>query len=139
MAEEEKDIYQNVRKGLDEYYKLFDKNDYLNDDGEGKFELYCEENDFDEEGIFEEFDDDPDNSVLVSFDDDFPLTKDSDDEIPEDLRNAAIMQIIKFCYFNGRPPIRPFPKLEPNFFDITDDELNKIDKLYREQCPAIFD
>merc|ERR1712176_1754941 len=76
---------------LGRYYALKGVDGYFNDEGKGKFIVYCDDNGLDEEELNE---DDPEQNMLVEFveDDDFPGV-DSDDA----QRLQKIFTIIKKC------------------------------------------
>lgn len=61
-------------KGLEEYYKSIEVN-YFNDEGVGKFWEFCDENGFDDEDLEEELENDPEDCMILEFDENFPLEK----------------------------------------------------------------
>eukprot|EP01083_Nonionella_stella_P239053 837135_1 len=77
---------------LKRYYKY--KNVvYENSDGMGKFEAWCEENEYDTEAITEEFQQQPAEIAFIDFDENFPTTSTDDkDKINE------IFKVLYACY-----------------------------------------
>ena len=66
-------LMEYIDRGLQSIYRQKGL-EYLNEDGIGKFEEYCDVNGFDDEGIIVELDpEDKDQCMLVDFDSEFPF------------------------------------------------------------------
>jgi len=77
---ENEDKFERVDKALGQYYQYFDRKDYFNGDGKGKFVVFCSEKKLlDESKLIQEFDqnDENGNNVIncpyLGFDSQFPL------------------------------------------------------------------
>eukprot|EP01084_Bolivina_argentea_P270780 460513_1 len=120
---------EKVDKAFSRYYEMNGVRDYFEEDGEGKFKIFCEENGIeDEEAINDELGAGAEDCILVEFDeDDFPGIANADDE------KEAIFEVIKECvaapetaYIHGYI----LPKFNDSFFAITEEETKKIGKIY---------
>eukprot|EP01084_Bolivina_argentea_P058377 106623_1 len=114
---------------LERYYKTLKKEyDHL-------FLNYCDENGLDEEALNDEFEQNPDDSILIDFDEDFPFIK-QPTNIPE-----AIFDILLKCRYNpdiSFEYISQIPEFGQNLFDeINETNWEEIFNLYRQQCPLI--
>eukprot|EP01084_Bolivina_argentea_P010557 19673_1 len=98
---------QQANEGLKAYYKRKGVNDYNN-----YFLKWCEDLGMDDEAVREEFSENPNESILVDFNEYFPLQNINNDIFFE--RENKIMNIIKLCFYGEDPEIR-----------------NKLDKLYQ--------
>mmetsp|Transcript_63468 Transcript_63468/g.57169 ORF Transcript_63468/g.57169 Transcript_63468/m.57169 type:complete len:575 (-) Transcript_63468:158-1882(-) len=107
---------EDQRKYLDviigQYFRSLGK-DY-EDGGSGAFFKYCDSNGFDKNDLEEEFRDNydkPDDFMFMEF---FDPPEDEDTNYPEfplnpsisdkDARNKKILEILKYCFDNGKPP-----------------------------------
>eukprot|EP01084_Bolivina_argentea_P094775 170417_1 len=97
-----------IDKALGEYYKSVGQANYFSN-GVGLFRNYCEENEFDSDHLIEEFKIDASDSILLEFDDEFPLMASITDSIE---RDKEIFRILKHCNDFGSAYIKH--KIEPN-------------------------
>eukprot|EP01084_Bolivina_argentea_P214188 363672_1 len=75
-------ITANIERGLNNYYMQMDKYNYFNADGMGLFQQYCQDNGiYDDEIIWDEMLQDPEDCLLIDFDDEFPLTEELTDNV----------------------------------------------------------
>ena len=96
-------LCERIDSALAFYYEACGRNDYYDEDGVGKFAVYCEE----WGPLFEIFNDlkqAPDASVLVGFDDDFPFLQAYDDK---EKAHERILEILNHCAKHGAPPALP--------------------------------
>eukprot|EP01084_Bolivina_argentea_P297247 512069_1 len=121
-TEENIQIFIKVDNALGDYYKYFGKNDYFNDDGKGKFILFCQENNFlnnsnDFINAFGESSDlnsEATDCKYLDFDEMFPLTLICDETNDNNsgiddmtyglMRKIEIYNVIQYCYNNGKSP-----------------------------------
>eukprot|EP01084_Bolivina_argentea_P078947 143275_1 len=118
---------EKIDAALGRYYKsLHKKYDHL-------FLNYCDDNGLDDEALDEEFEQNPDDSMLVDFDEDFPF-KNQPQNVPK-----TIFDILLKCRYN--PDISfesKLPEFGQNIFDeINQTHWDKIFKLYQHQCPTM--
>eukprot|EP01084_Bolivina_argentea_P067386 122704_1 len=67
------DKIQQIDIGLSRYYIIHGMKTYLNDDGIGRFRMWCEQHAYDTDLISEELKEEPDASNLQDFDEEFPM------------------------------------------------------------------
>merc|ERR1719361_2488849 len=87
---------KQVNDGLERYYRHKGVN-YKDEDGEGKFEKWCEENGYDTDMIQEELDAGYDECIFIEFDEEFPLTQPDNEE---NKKRMQIIKIIEYCWDN---------------------------------------
>eukprot|EP01083_Nonionella_stella_P152194 487483_1 len=116
------------------YYK------YLNKDYEDLFSAYCEENGLeDDDSLQEEIENAANDCLLIDFDDDFPF---KDQPSDDQARQTFIYNLIKSCIansdikFGSKIPL--FTTVGAELFDLQKYNLNSINTLYKEQCPALY-
>eukprot|EP01084_Bolivina_argentea_P283741 486037_1 len=80
---------------LGQYYEDMSRTDYYDDDGQGKFALFCEENELEDEDVDEELKGDAADCLYLDMDDNFPLSANITEE---DDKQTAIFQIFQQCY-----------------------------------------
>merc|ERR1711933_633631 len=51
----DKDVFEQIDAALGEYYKTFDRNDYFNQNGEGKFLIFCKVKGWNDENELEKY------------------------------------------------------------------------------------
>eukprot|EP01084_Bolivina_argentea_P063106 115268_1 len=106
-------IIQRLDRGLTEYYKSMGRTDYLNEDGDGIFKCYCDENGFTDQYIKVELQEPAVYNVLVDFDADeddnntFPINGNFRDDTECD---QAILNILQHIADTGKPPSVPNKK-----------------------------
>eukprot|EP01084_Bolivina_argentea_P085474 154472_1 len=141
---------KKIDQAIGRYYAFNGKVDrYFNNDGIGLFYNYVQENGFgdDEDGnsFYDELGAHPDDSLIVDFD-----VNDDDNSyqmpgLPKENKTEYILKIIKKCDEN--PDIEwnnktiliendIFEKMDN--FEISDQNLERIKKQYRLQCPEEF-
>jgi len=73
----DKDLFKRIDVALGQYYKYFDRKDYFDEEGKGKFIRYCMEKELmEKEKLVEQFDgdnDEPEKCPYLGFDANFPL------------------------------------------------------------------
>eukprot|EP01084_Bolivina_argentea_P011002 20551_1 len=120
-------MIDGICEALSRYYKSLGKPyDKL-------FSTYCEDNGLDEETIEEELKQQPEDCLLVDFDDDFPFEKE-----PKDRARAIFDMIIK-C--NNHPKITfdvPSPILDQDSFTLEEKTIDEIKETYEKQCPVLW-
>ena len=132
-----------IDKALREYYKALGKEEqYIQDDGRGLMEYFCDENGVDEEGLKDEMNVDPADCMLLDFDNDFPTKEQIDND---EQRQEYVFKILKQCYDNPDKSWDDLtvsdglPAFNDKLFEGIDDEyISKIMTIYEKQCPAIF-
>ena len=81
----------NIDKGLARFYYLT-RTPYMVTDTKGKFLIWCEANEYDQESIQEELELDPSECALVEFDPDFPIKSGENTD-----KTTYIFNTIKYC------------------------------------------
>eukprot|EP01084_Bolivina_argentea_P024205 45137_1 len=114
----------NLRK----YYESLNRN-YDN-----LFTVFCEDNGIDDDGLLNELNEQPDQSILIDFDQDFPFA-----HVPPTEKQRDILKIIKHCYQNEKITITQLPKFDDNFFNIADTDKDKMKEILKRQCPKLCD
>eukprot|EP01083_Nonionella_stella_P068292 181228_1 len=132
------DKITQTNQGLARYYAHMGVKDYNN-----KFLEWCEENDYDDDLIADEFTQDPGDSAIIDFDDKFPLPM-HDDQKQEEITRKTYA-IIKRCwtevdaYLEDENTVTSLTKFcDPRNFVISHQNQLHFQKIYREQCPAIY-
>eukprot|EP01084_Bolivina_argentea_P314184 544177_1 len=132
---------QQIDKALGRYYKNLGVDNYFNEDGIGKFQAWCDDNGFDDEGVNDEFNENPSDCTIIDFDENFPLRNKTNDETET---AQQIINIIQQCYndasaFSSKFT-KIFPQMSKNFFDIdSTKDIEEVKQIYSNQCAAIFD
>eukprot|EP01084_Bolivina_argentea_P175120 303308_1 len=136
------DGFQKIDRGLKIYYEQLGRHDYENDDKIGMFLAYCNDNGLDLEDIEDELSvEDPADCMYVEFDiDNFPFetTIETDEQKPK-----IIFEIIKQCYYNGQPTIKPQQlnilqnEISHWILQLTDDEYKIYKDIYTKQCSVM--
>eukprot|EP01084_Bolivina_argentea_P235586 396395_1 len=104
MADAAKTLIDKIDEGLEQYYIHFNRNDYKDEEGIGKFKAYAEEEGFDDNGVQDDLNQtDPDECMVIDFDADFPLKTQINDE---NKRAQEILRILKYICVNGSYPIK---------------------------------
>eukprot|EP01084_Bolivina_argentea_P021704 40334_1 len=91
----EMSVVGTIDSALGRYYKRFNRTNYFDADGKGKFATFCEGNDLDTDAVLEEFIGNAEDCTLTDFDDNFPLK-----DVQKKDRNEVIYNIIKTCHKN---------------------------------------
>eukprot|EP01083_Nonionella_stella_P081982 226150_1 len=124
-----------IDKALGAYYASLGAYGYYDNNNNGKFLLYCEENEYKESDIEEELSNTPSNCLLLAFDKHFPVSPPIDDP---NARSSRILRILNHCLRYGKPPSR----ILLNIMDLTlksnAETRRKCHALYQEQCPLIY-
>eukprot|EP00486_Rosalina_sp_Unknown_P005103 CAMPEP_0201570448 /NCGR_PEP_ID=MMETSP0190_2-20130828/12727_1 /ASSEMBLY_ACC=CAM_ASM_000263 /TAXON_ID=37353 /ORGANISM="Rosalina sp." /LENGTH=564 /DNA_ID=CAMNT_0047994011 /DNA_START=35 /DNA_END=1726 /DNA_ORIENTATION=+ len=135
---------QLADEALARYYKQHNR-PYLDNDGNGKFQNWVEDNGFDTDGIEEEFNVDADESTLGDVDNDFPCVK------GKELSTEDIIAILKRCwtdpnaFTNEVPPLQVtadhwnFPDHGKKNGQAINKDIEETKEIYKDQCPTIFD
>eukprot|EP01083_Nonionella_stella_P251631 868001_1 len=129
-----------INAALEKYYLTMGRVDYLNEDGDGKFKKYADANGFEDADIEVELEADPIDSLLVEFDEDFPLAND----IQGDDRLKAIHNILNYIAAHGEAPSpskdkkkKPPSKLQLDLF-LSEEQAQRIaDNLYKKQLACL--
>eukprot|EP01084_Bolivina_argentea_P170058 294696_1 len=139
MDEEVNPLIKQIDAALERYYKL-QETEYKNEDGIGLFEAYCNDNGLDDDGTIEEELDqaDPDECLLIDFDENIPGVAN------DDKKAQKVFRILRNCAEN-ETAYRDLDSrytaltLKPRDWKICERDINQIVKIYRAQCPKIFD
>ena len=134
---------QLADEALGRYYKQQNVK-YLDNDGNGKFIQWVNDNGFDSEGIDEEFEEPPDQTTLVAIDEGgFPSSSGID------LKNEDIIAILRRCwedpesaYTNEVPPLQITPEdwnFPPNDKNNKNKDIEETRFAHGAQCKTIFD
>eukprot|EP01084_Bolivina_argentea_P288055 494348_1 len=112
-------VIQRIDDGLAIYYQTNKRNDYFNDDGIGKFVDFCEVNGFDDGDVEEEMKTDPDECMLIDFD--------------EYASTQAVFEILKNCYsdcnyYRGGAKFEAVKVTKQDFICDQDKVYNKMNK-----------
>ncbi|MEM7361928.1 MAG: hypothetical protein AAF335_02855 [Bacteroidota bacterium] len=91
-------VVDKIDKGLHKYYTHFQIEAYLDEDGTGKFSLFCTENGIDDEVVREELEVDKDDCLLLELDDDFPYPENLE---TDEQKKDFLFDLIKFCAEDG--------------------------------------
>eukprot|EP01084_Bolivina_argentea_P061418 112241_1 len=135
---------KKIDKALYLYYKTqitdYKQEDYFQDNV-GKFEIFCQDNGFEDNDVGEELrSGDADDCVLLDFDDHFPLPENITD------KNSAIYKILKHCLEYGVPPSHSLgPHISISELFITaqdgnnefDKRVNETKNIYKSLCPEL--
>eukprot|EP01084_Bolivina_argentea_P158839 276682_1 len=84
-------IIVKINKALADYYVKVGNKSYFEGAEEGKFKAFCDDNGFEDKDILQELQQDPDDCVILEFDEEFPLDPPIDDE---NERNETIFKIL---------------------------------------------
>eukprot|EP01083_Nonionella_stella_P286766 976036_1 len=123
-------VYQ-IDVALEAYYIEMGRKDYKNDEGEGKFKQYTDDNGFEDADLKVELQADPSDCLLVEFDRDFPLI----DDIHGDDRLKAIQDILKYIAANGKAPSTEKKEKPPP--NKVQDEKEQMKSLYRSRVLGV--
>eukprot|EP01083_Nonionella_stella_P059155 154778_1 len=123
-------VYQ-MDVALEAYYIEMGRKDYKNDEGEGKFKQYTDDNGFEDADLKVELQADPSDCLLVEFDRDFPLI----DDIHGDDRLKAIQDILKYIAANGKAPSTEKKEKPPP--NKVQDEKEQMKSLYRSRVLGV--
>eukprot|EP01084_Bolivina_argentea_P173224 300033_1 len=120
-------IIDDTCEALSRYYKSLGKPyDKL-------FSTYCEDNGLDEETIEEELKQQPEDCLLVDFDENCPFEKEPKDKV------QAIFDIIRKCKNNPNITFDvPLPTFDQDLFALDDKTLDEIKITYKKQCPVLW-
>eukprot|EP01084_Bolivina_argentea_P019764 36766_1 len=112
--EQDMNLFEQIDTALGDYYKSFQRMDYFNVKGEGKFLLYCRErklNDMEELDKYfgSETDIEPIECKYLDFDDQFPLNEyaplpDEEEYDKEVMNKIEIYNVIEYCYHHKKAP-----------------------------------
>eukprot|EP01084_Bolivina_argentea_P312447 540926_1 len=122
-------LVEQICHGLGNYYKS------LNRKYDRLFSVYCDDNGLDDDAVIEELEQDPEDCVLVDFDEAFPFKKPTQDKqqfIFDLIRLLKINPETKF-YGDDIPIIT-----SEHFRSITEDDINEVKKVYSAQCPVLW-
>eukprot|EP01084_Bolivina_argentea_P070046 127419_1 len=132
--------FHKIDKGLKTYYEYLRRNDYENEEGVGKFLLFCDDNECDPDDINDELNGDAADCIYIDFDETFPFPNNM--KLEEDgAKKNEIFTIIKQCYNYGIPDI--MKKNQSNNIlnewelQLNDDEYRQYKNMYRVQCKNI--
>jgi len=113
----EKDAFKRIDTALSQYYQYFDRKDYFNKDGKGKFMAYCiEKKLLNADKLKEQFDETNDNaqniasSVYLGFDEKFPLIltnpiyENEEKKQTAKMRAVEIYNVMEYCFHHGQSP-----------------------------------
>eukprot|EP01083_Nonionella_stella_P276228 938448_1 len=119
--------FKRIDDALAQHYANYGRNDYLDENGIGKFMRFVTTHAFDEDELGDEID--SDECLFVEMDPTFPLQSLAGDQITEQLRNEEIVKILKHCYEHGVPP----PSMNPmdrvaTMASVTSPERSNMDK-----------
>eukprot|EP01084_Bolivina_argentea_P288054 494346_1 len=118
-------VIQRIDDGLAIYYQTNKRNDYFHDDGKGKFAEYCEANGFEDDAVEEEMQNDPDDCMLVDFDE--------EDGVPFAKTPENVFEILKNCYsdsnyYSGGAKFEAVKVTKQDFICDQDKVYNKMNK-----------
>eukprot|EP01083_Nonionella_stella_P304286 1056697_1 len=133
-------VMKQIDDALGRYYAM-NKTKYYDDDKIGKFYSYCNENGLDDDAtIDEEFEqDDPEESLLVDFDDNFPGIDPNDAN-----KSLKILKILKNCrenetaYMEDGEEFSSFTVTRKDWI-LHEQNWRETVKIYKDQCPVLFD
>eukprot|EP01083_Nonionella_stella_P211220 763941_1 len=136
------EVIKQIDAALQKYYISLNRRDYLDANGNGKFLIHCEDNGFDDDAIEEELQADPEECMVIDFDDNFPFPANNAPENEKD-QLKYILTILQKCYnnpnYNG---ISSFSfQLEKNHFNVYHSNPNwhKLTEIFKLYCPQICD
>eukprot|EP01084_Bolivina_argentea_P072964 132432_1 len=125
-------LIERIDKALHLYYKHYQRSDYISsENNNGKFQIFCEENGFEDDDVETELQALPDECMLVEFDDTFPLLRSI---INPKEKISKIHEILNYCKQNGKPP-----SYAPTLFDMMDmdvdsKQIEQTKNIYKECC-----
>eukprot|EP01083_Nonionella_stella_P091157 254771_1 len=101
--------FKRIDGALAQHYANCNRNDYLDENGIGKFMRFVKKHEFDEDAIDLELGDDvtdPNDCLFTEMDPAFPLPiSNTQNEVPiDEVRNNQILKILKHCYRHGVAP-----------------------------------
>eukprot|EP01084_Bolivina_argentea_P076212 138118_1 len=121
---------KNICDGLKRYYESLDE------DYDKLFTNYCDDNGFDTDQVIEEIGNDPMENMLIDFDDEFPFASPPESTIA---KTRQILDIIQKIYHNPSISFEvQMPQFNRALFDITEKDIKEIRKIYKKQCPVIY-
>ena len=128
---------EEVDKALGKYYEALDKQEQYNK----ILENYCNENGIDDDGLKEDLEGDPGESVFDQIDDNFPIP-DTEQFEDEEQKFKYIFNILKQCYDNPNQSwahlTTGLPAFNKKLFDlIQTQDIEDTKKIYLAQCPSI--
>eukprot|EP01084_Bolivina_argentea_P098980 177927_1 len=113
---------KRIDLALAQYYRYFNRDDYCDENGKGKFTIFCEENELmDEKKITQQFVENadtrsPQDCPYLAFDEAFPLiltqtleSNENEDEEErmkkqKEMRLIEIYNVMEYCYHHGQSP-----------------------------------
>eukprot|EP01083_Nonionella_stella_P079973 219527_1 len=139
-------IIDMIDRWLAAYYKANGRNDYV-EDGVGKFCLFCADEGFGDDDMETELDEEhPEDCLLTTFDEDFPMKTPITDP---DERNVFIFGIL--CKYKEYDPSNAIAESASShtavhnawtptdsFFDTSDININELKGTYKEQCVSLW-
>ena len=133
---------EQVNEAVGQYYKALGKEQQYNQHDTGLFEHYCDENGIDEETLKDDLNGNPGDSMLVDFDNDFPIPPNEQPENDEK-RQLYIFNVLKQCY---KDPDKSWDHLTTGlpafnkqlFQDVETKDIEKSKEIYKIQCPSIY-
>eukprot|EP01084_Bolivina_argentea_P174917 302955_1 len=115
-----------IDAALKKYYES------LNAQYDSNFLNFCVDNDFEDEFMAQDIEEDPAESMLVDFDDNFPFAQ------PPDDRNSRILFVLKKLYHNPSFSFDKTFEFRRGFFSISEKDIQSYKDLCENQCPAIY-
>eukprot|EP01083_Nonionella_stella_P152353 488208_1 len=139
-------IIDMIDRWLAAYYKANGRNDYV-EDGVGKFCLFCADEGFGDDDMETELDEEhPEDCLLTTFDEDFPMKTPITDP---DERNVFIFGIL--CKYKEYDPSNAIAESASShtavhnawtptdsFFETSDININELKGTYKEQCVSLW-
>eukprot|EP01083_Nonionella_stella_P126176 381767_1 len=100
--------FKRIDGALAQHYANCNRNDYLDENGIGKFMRFVKKHAFDEDAIDLELGDDvndPNDCLFIEMDPMFPLPiSATPNKMTKESRDIEILKILKHCYTHGVPP-----------------------------------
>eukprot|EP01084_Bolivina_argentea_P236583 397759_1 len=128
-----------IDKELENYYKLLGRDNYIDDDGIGKFIAFTQDNGFESDDIREELEvEDPEDSMLIDFDDNFPFIESFKPKDQKETAKAMITIFRKIVAGETVVTTKQFHKLDVSICSgMTEKELYYGIKKYTSQMSTI--
>merc|ERR1712228_161018 len=111
---EDKNVFEQMDAALADYYKVFDRNDYFDKKGRGKFMIFVTENGLNDIKELEKYfgnetDIEPMKCKYLDFDDTFPLNEyapqNDENEMDKKLMTKIeIYNVVEYCYHHRKSP-----------------------------------
>eukprot|EP01084_Bolivina_argentea_P256874 432656_1 len=131
-------LIKQIDKALSRYYTQRNSS-FVDDDGNNKFVGFCEANGFYDDDVQQELQVDPEDCMIIDFDENFPFHK----NIKPQEKNKFIFDILVKCAndpeaFTVQIDETYLFTIQQEDFKVNDETLDTVLATLQESCPIIF-